>query len=510
MRTKISRWRTMVLLLALALSGAASLYAQGSGGEQAKLVEIRRRQVELKSARSELQRSRELSAQGLISKAQQERIEAQVTAAELNFQQAVLSLLDQEPRLSVRRAVKSQTPDGRRFVEITVVNLTPSVDDAQFRLLANFDGADPIPDALRTRTLNDLFVSLRDTGEPDANGRPVGRGTTIGLPYEVYVPELRYGQSKELRFQLLRDVDSVLVAIAHKGQTQEMDLQLEQAETAHVVDVTSPQISQEADLGGQATFDLRLERSTVDVRSLQLRVLNLPQQISYSFLEPKGEARVSQINFAAGVNQQSLALRLFLPDRADEEMHVDQPLAFWVVVVGTGQVERFAQARRYTPEEIEASRAGSLRLELIPRGVGRIEVTAESLFSEIREGEAVDATIRIRNTGTRRLDNVQLGVEAPLDWHVELTPQLIPALGIRNEQKVRLHIAPPKDTAVGDYEIRVRAESSAYNRRVPSEEKIYRVSVKAAGRFWAIGTVLGGVLLVIGGLAFYGMKLARR
>jgi hypothetical protein len=478
--------------------------------EQRRFLEVRRRQIELKAARAERQRTQELFQQGLKSRTELDRAHTTVDTAQLNYQEAVLSLLSLQPRLSVRQAVKYQTNDGRKFVRLTVENLTPTFDDAQFQLLNNFEGADPIPDELRRRDVRDIFVSLKASGQSDAGNQTTSRGTTIALPYEMHIPELKYGQSKWLEFQLLRDVSNVVVTSSYKGQTQELDIQLQQAETENVVSVTSTQISQEADLGSQATYDLRLERSTVDVRQFQLRVLNLPHQISYSFVDPASQARLSQLNFPAGVTQQTLGLRLFLPERADDRVRIDQPLEFWAVVMAEPPAQRFQAERLYSPSEIEQSRAGRVRLVIIPRGVGRIEVSAASLFSEVQTGETVETNITLRNPGTRRLDNIKLTTEYPLNWRVEVRPDIVPALDINREETVTLKILPPPDVPVGDYEVRIKTESYAYNRRVPSEDKIYRVSLKAQTSLWGTAGLIGGLLLLVIGIVVFGVKLTRR
>ena len=80
---------------------------------------------------------------------------------------------------------------------------------------------------------------------------------------------------------------------------------------------TSTQISQEADLGAQATYSLVLGRSTVDVRSFELKVLNLPQQIDYSFVDPTTEARLSQL-VARAFSQRRKTIRNALRTVADE------------------------------------------------------------------------------------------------------------------------------------------------------------------------------------------------
>ncbi|MEJ2079659.1 MAG: NEW3 domain-containing protein [Acidobacteriota bacterium] len=500
-------WRSSVLLVAM-LALSVSSYAQltASGDDQTRFLEVRRRQIELKEQRAEFERVQRLASEGLISAAELHKAQVSVDVAQLNYQEAVLALLTLQPRISIRRAVKIQTPDGRRFVDLTVANLTPTFDDSQFRLLNNFEGADPIPPELRRRDVRDIFISLRDVGEDPGTTR----GTTIALPYETHLDELPYGQTKQLRFQLLKDVSSVTVSTTYKGRTQEFDVQLEQAETATAVNLASNQISLEADLGSAAVFSLRLERSTVDQRTFQLKLVNLPHQISYSFLDPSTQARLSQISFSPGISQQQLELRLFLPERAGDSVPIDSPIQFWALVMSPDQSGRFDESRTYGATEIEVSRVGNIRLEVIPRGVGRIEVAANSLFSEIQVGQRVDASLTVRNTGTRRLDNIKLRAEYPLNWNVEINPDIIPALDINQEQAIHMILSPPSDVPVGDYEVRLRTECSAYNRPVPTEDKVYRVSVKARPNLLGTLGLVGGLVLLVIAVVIFGIRLARR
>lgn len=478
--------------------------------EQARFLEVRRCQIELSSARASFQSKQDLFKLGLISKSDLDQARTVVEKAQLSYQEAVLSLLSLQPRLSVKEAMKYQSRDGRKFVRLTVENLTPTFDDTQFKLLSNFEGADPIPESLRTRDILDIFISLRASGEPAAGNQATERGTTIGIPYEVHIPELKYGASKTMEFQLLRDVNSVVVASSYKGQTQETVIQLEQAETENVVTISSMQVSQEADLGSDATFDLKLERSSVDVRRFQLKVVNLPRQISYSFIDSGSEARLSQVSFPAGVTQQNLRLRLFLPERADEKVPMDKPIEFWALAMNTAQAEQFKEEKDYTASEIEKSRAGRIRLVIQPRGVGKIEVSAVSLFAEIQQGESVETNFTIRDSGTRRLDNIKISAEAPFNWKVEVIPDIIPSLEVNREINVKLRVVPPPDVPVGDHEVRLKTESYAYNSLVPSEDKIFRISVKAETNVWGLAALIGGLLILVLGLVVFGIRLTRR
>ena len=85
-------------------------------------------------------------------------------------------------------------------------------------------------------------------------------------------------------------------------------------------------------------------------------------------------------------------------------MKIDAPLEFWALVVNDVQAAAFSADRAYGVEEIQGSRAGQSRLSILPRGVGRIEVSAPTLFSEIRTGETTESRMTIRNTGTQTIN----------------------------------------------------------------------------------------------------------
>jgi hypothetical protein len=500
----------LAIAMLLVMTGESGKAQQGD--EQRKFLELRRRQIELQAARKQYERSEKLAAQGLVPQTDIDRDRNNVATAQLNYQQAVLAVFELQPRISVRSATKTQTQDGRKFIRLVIANLTPAFDDSQFKLLNNFEGADPIPEQLRTRKINGVFVSLRDSGtslggEPNAPRVP---NATIALPYETYIPQMEYGETKTLSYQLLRDVDTVIVALSYRNQTQEIPVQVERAAGDSVVQIASSQFSQEADLNGQVTYNLSLERPTVDVRSFHLKVVNLPRQIGYSFIDLESQARLSQINFPAGVSRQSLGLRLFLPERADELVKVDAPLQLWALALDESAVIPFGQDRPYTDGELSGANIGKVKLVIIPRGVGKIDVTANSLFSEVEAGHNVIASITVRNSGTRLLDNIRLSAEHPLNWRVELTPDILTTLEISREQEVRLSIQPPADVGVGDYEVRIKTGSFADNRRVQSEDKIYRVSVKAKTNLLGVGGLVGGLLVLMVGIVVVGVKITRR
>lgn len=505
------------LLRRLLVTAAALLFLLAIVGEsqqddeQRRFLEVRRRQLELQAARRQYERTEKLSAQGLLPQSDTDRDRNNVATAQLNYQQAVLALLDLQPRISVQGATKTQSGDGRKFVRLLIANLTPTFDDSQFTLLNNFEGADPIPESLRTRSVNDVFVSLRETrGSLDSSSSAQNSGATISLPYEVHIPQMKYGEKRTLDFQLLRDVDAVIVALTYRTQTREIPVQLQHAAGSNEMQISSSQSSQEADLGSQATFNLTLERPTVDVRSFQLKVVNLPRQISYSFVDPQSQARLSQITFPAGVTRQSLWLRLFLPERADESVRLDRSLEFWALMLDEASAAHFVEERVYSDAEFSGVGSGKIKMVVTPRGVGRIEVTASTLFSQIATGQTVETKITVRNRGTRRLDNITFSAESSLNWRVEFEPNSIAALDINRDEVVTAKFIPPADVGVGDYEIRIKTEATAGERVASSEDKVYRVNVKPRASLLTTALMVGGLLLLVVGIGVVGVRVARR
>ena len=71
-------------------------------------------------------------------------------------------------------------------------------------------------------------------------------------------------------------------------------------------------------------------------------------------------------------------------------------------------------------------------------------------------------------------------------------------------------LSPPSDVPVGDYEVRLRTECSAYNRPVPTEDKVYRVSVKARPNLLGTLGLVGGLVLLVIAVVIFGIRLARR
>ncbi len=492
--------RSAIFVLCLVLAAPATVGAQqgpSSVDDQQRLLDLKAAWVTMENARSERDRARSLFDEQLVSESEYMAAQSAYQVAQVAYQQRFLALFSATPRISVERCVKSYEGDARQYVEVRLRNASaPALD---YRSVGIVDDEVPLPDMERLREVANVAVSLTDDG-----------GTVISSPYERTIPAIAPEATAALRFRLLKDVDAVRVSLRYAGRVETLPVYLEKDAAANVVRMQSRQFSQEANLGSSALYDLRLERYGALGDVFQLRVLSLPDEVGAEFVDPGSGARVTQIKFTEGVNSQQLQLRVFLPDVVGKQVVMDVPIEFWVAALDRPQAEALPSGRSLSDAQLATVQSSAVRLELVPRGVGRLEVTAPSLFREIRRGDTAAIEVTVRNIGTRRVDNVRLQADAPSDWRTVVEPELVERLETGGEVRVTVRLEPPADVQVGDFPIRLRTEAYADNRRIDSQDQTARIQVQAPPN--TVAVLLLGMLLVgiVGGLVVWGIRVTRR
>ncbi|MFQ6083655.1 MAG: NEW3 domain-containing protein [Candidatus Aminicenantia bacterium] len=474
------------------------IYSQES--QSIKLLRLKQAQLHLEAMKGDFDRALKLKEEGLISEQDFVQKRTAYLQAQVSYQEALINFMGTEARISVSSAVKYQDKAGKKYVR---VSLHYSSKELKELSKLNIKAEDVFPlDFLKE--VKDVYVSLKSEGK------------IISDPYERRIASLPLETEKQVRFQLLKDVDNLDVCISYAGKNEETSVYLQKGISANIVTINSTQFSQEADLESQATYDLSLEKFTGEANVFKLRVVNLPQQITYEFIDPSTQARLSQIKFTEGVTSMKLSLKLYLPKHADKKVVIDEALEFYALVLDNEQSTKLNQLLSkktepvLSPEEIESIKAGNVKLELIPRGVGRIEVQALNLYHEIKVGEKVDMEITVKNTGTRRLNNIRIYTDLPLNWRSVVEPDLIPYLAQNKEQIVKISFIPPSNVGVGEHEPKIKTECIADNRKVESEDKIVRIHISAKTNILGISLL---ILLLIGllvGIVVFGIKLTRR
>lgn len=488
------------LILTLMLGAVlCPLWAQNASNSQnMKILDLKRSKLELDSRKSSYERARKLQAEGLIAEQEYILARTEFLKAQVAFQEALIRFVGDEVRISVAHAVKTQTASGEKVVQVSLLYTAREIQELGRMGLVG-DDAFPMDFLKEARNIS---VSLQEVGR------------IISNPYEVAIPVLPVGKPVSVSFRLLKDVEAVDVCVRHSGQSEVTPVQLQKGVSANSVTIASAQFSQEADLEGTATYDLSLEKFSGEGDTFRLELLNLPDTVTAGFIDPQTQARLSQIKFTPGTTTMRLGLRLQLPKNPDSRLVLDTPLTFYALVLDESQYATWRALQTRTDlspaERLEQLKAGKVNLELIPRGRGRLELQALNLYHEASRGRTVQADIKVRNSGTRRLDNVLLTLEMPLNWRSNIRPVRIPVLEQDQEAVVSLTFQPPPDVLPGDYEPRLRASSKTGGTSVESEEKVFRIRIQEKSNPFLIGGVAGGVLLTLGALVWLAIRLTRR
>jgi len=495
-------FRQIYICLLLFAAACSGLYSQSATNfnqrdDQYRLLGLKRAKAVYESAKADYDRAEKLYENNMISEQEFLRTRHLMTDAEVNYQQSLLAVIFEEQYVSVVKAVKYQTADGDKHVRVTLANTSGG---AEYNKIIKVD--DELFRSLQPDVVNDVYVSLLNNDD-----------AIISQPYEYKIETLRFGRPVTIDFALLQDVDMAKVNIAFSnGKQRTPKIYLQKDDTADRVLVQSEQFSQEVDLGSSAVFDLSLELFSGRENTFKLEAVNLPKQITRYFIDPDNNARLSSFKFTERTNSRNAGLQVFLPERPGGEIEIGKPIPFYILVIPRSKLGLLAdkQDKIWTQEEIKKLNAGFVKLELVPGGTGKILVQAQQLYHTAQKDQSVSAKMNIRNEGSRRLNNIKIEADLPLNWKKNLHPDVIESLEIGEEKTVELSFIPPQDVSVGRYEIRVRSTALTDDKAVDGEDKTFTIEILSEAN--VLGT-LAVVLLIVGviaGIVVFGIRLTRK
>jgi hypothetical protein len=287
---------------------------------------------------------------------------------------------------------------------------------------------------------------------------------------------------------------------------------LQKDNTGNRVAVQSQQFSQEAELGKTASYGLTLELFGGVNTSFSLLVVNLPLQVNRFFKDASTQARLSQIKFTESVNTMRASLEVSLPDRPTDEIVMDRAIPFYAMAVPAARVAELknAESRQWTEDDIRKLNVGYVKLELMPRGAGRLLVRAPQLYFAVKSGEPVVVTMDLVNEGTRRLDNVKVDVDLPMNWTKTVEPAVVPTLDINQEKRVTLTATPPDGISAGRYEIRLRTSGLSDNQPVNAEDKTVTAEIEEGANVIGTIAIVLAILGIIGGIVVFGVRMSKK
>jgi len=430
--------------------------------------------------------------------------------AEIQLDKTKLSFLANATHITIMEAKKYYDSEGRRMLDLVLRNSSDltqaesalSLIDIQDKsqLQSEWQNPEQIQALL---DIENIIVSI------------VSNNSSIGKPYEKIIPMLRYGAQEKLNFVLLTDVQEAGVKLKYLDQDVIEYVYLEKESLQEIPTVVASQYSQEGQLGANINYDLDLEMLVTSDVSFSLLVTNLPPQINFSFVDSSSGARITNVRFTELVSKHDLALRISIPQKLDVEM-IDKTIDFqaWAVTVKQAELlSRLKQeyAGRIIPsEKLDQIKAGRVDLALIPKGAGRLEILINNLFEEIKPGQDVDIKADLHNDGTLTLFNIVPEISPPLGWKAEVLPRLVEKLSPDDKQSIQIHLSPGPDVGVGEYEAQIEARGQSGSEVVEALEKRLKVRISAKTNITATLVLVLGLVVLITGIVFMGVKLSRR
>ncbi len=492
---------TLVIILIGLFSAAATAQTYNpfnQRDDQYRLLGLKRAKEAFEVARTEYDRQKKLFEKELITQAQLDRARMIFSDAEVNYQQSLLAVLFEKQYISVFSAIKYHSEDGTRHVRLTLANTSGGTEE--FRKLINID--DELFRTLQPDVINNVYASLLN----DDNA-------VIGQPYECKISMLRYGEPQTVDFTLLQDVDAATIFLVYgNGSQRSIKIFLQKDATVDMVAVQSEQFSQEVDLGNSAYYDLTLELFSGVSNTYSLEVVNLPRQISRVFKSASRQVSLRQVKFNESSRTKQAVLEITLPDRAGSEVLMDESVPFYVLAIPNQRKAEIPDlhTKTWTETELNELEIGFVRLELLPRGKGKLAVRAPQLFHSMLAGETAEITMELINEGSRRLDYIEIKADPPLNWTKSISPTIVPALDIGEEKKIVLAFTPPEDIAVGKYEVRIETSGLTNGQPVTGSDKIATIEIRAGSNIVGTALVVLFIIVIVGGVITYGIRLSRR
>ena len=484
------------LLLTLLLASATSAAAQGSvfnpRDDHFVFLGLLRARAEYVRASAELGRIASLADRGFASQSERQAREADYERARVDYMQQALAAVSATAHIAVVRAIRTPTKDDGTSVSVVLQHVGGSSDELA-KLRGSLDSA--LSAELRPDVIENVYVSLKN--------EPGVQGAAIGIPYEHHVAGVTRGQSVHLDFRLLRKTDDVTVMLTYAGRTEERKVVLDDQTGPGTVTIQSTQFSQEAELGGEAVFDLHLTRfAGSGHNSFSIVVESLPAEIVYEVRDPVSRARVGRIRFGDTERERAVQFIVQLPRRETSAIRAGQSLRFGIALVEDDSPSVRNGSR--------SARVGATRLEIVPRGVPKVDLRAANLYLEAALGDSLTVTFSVENTGSRNIAGLNLVAEVPAGWRYAADPNGPLALAAGDRTDIRVRLQPAPNTSAGDYEARVRLETTGSTKVAESDEQVVRMRLtRRRGGLWMIAGVLT-TLLILSGVVWMTVRLARR
>jgi hypothetical protein len=239
----------------------------------------------------------------------------------------------------------------------------------------------------------------------------------------------------------------------------------------------------------------------------------LPQRIDYAF--HNDGAKVNQVKFDETTSKVQVQLQLEIPEKLNERF-IGRTRSFFALVTNPSEYAQINALRaKYgddpIPEkEIKTLKSDYVKLELIPKGIGKLEVLVSNRYQEIKVDEELQIRVEFLNRGTVAVQNIKAALDLPYEWEEEVDPALIKILDPGERIAINIKARPPVDIAIGDYELGVEAQGQVGTENIESLEKNITVRVGARSNIAGNTILIGILVLLVCGIGLASVKISRR
>jgi len=436
--------------------------------------------------------------------------------AQIKLQKTGLELLKNASLVTVVDAKKFRSEDGRYIISITLRN-DSDLDKARIAM----EHEDVRTDKQLAALLDIENVIVTIVGKVASISKESDRmiqstEAIIGDPYQRIVPLLQLGEKVKLEYELLKkDVEAVTVHVEYLGVKREYPVFLKKEASHGLPTITSTQYAQQGLLGSKIRYDLELEALGKQDKSFSLAVLNLPPQIPFAFLDPRTNARVTQVKFTDQITKQSLDLEISIPAKLDQSM-VDSNIDFEVFVTQPKELRAINDIRRQHPDQrvpaeaLAKIKGNRVEMILIPKGAGKLEILIANQYKKVSQIDPVAFKFTILNAGTLALRQVTPEIDLPLEWEGQLEPVVVQVVEPGMKVIFTASLEPPADVAVGEYTIKVSAEGSSGVETVEGIDQNFTVHIQASRQVGGTLALVFILILLVVILAVATVKISRR
>ena len=466
-----------------------------------RLAQLEQRKSSLETQRQELATTKDLFDRGFVAlQTYRQTVNAyreavlKLEEAEIRLEETKLDLLKNATRIVVREARKYKTEDRKSMVDIVLEN------SSELRDALLVDPSLEVDELHTLLKVENIYVQLEN-------------GPIVGEPYEIRIPSLGVGEQRTLTYRLLRDVDAVLVRLTYLDVEETRSIIMRKGSEQELPSINSAQFSQTGELQQKVGFGLTLERLSDEERSFALAVVGLPQRIEYAFVD--NGAKVNQIKFDETKSKGILQLELEIPEKLDRRF-VGRTRTFFAMVTEPFEYDRInALKAKYgddpVPEDdIKGLKVNYVKLELIPKGIGKLEVLVSNRYQEIKVGESLEIRVEFLNRGSVAVQNIKAALDLPYEWQEHVEPSLIKILEPDERQPLTILAEPPEDIAVGNYVLGIEAQGQVGNENIESLEKNITIHVGARSNVAGNTILIGILVLLVFGIGLASIKISRR